>query len=361
MLPYFARNLHIWMPGYLQERWARDPAHLDGTAVWLTIADHYEPFWAKADYDTARQRVSRWYQQWPGIAARYRDSAGRAPRYTFFYPEEEYHPDMLAPLAELAHADIADVEVHLHHDGEGEQNFVERIRRFTETLYLRHRLLREEQGKLRFGFIHGNWALDNSRSDGRACGLNNELALLGELGCYADFTLPSAPAVTQTRIVNTIYWAWDNPLKPKSHDSGVPVKPGMSGRGDLLMIPGPLGLNYRGARRFVPRLETGELAWYDPPVAGRARSWLNLAPRIGNQIFLKLFSHGAQEKNASALLDGGLERCLEDVLNECARRRYQIYFASAWEMRLAVEGAQKHKPWFEQFRSCAEQGPMHHA
>jgi hypothetical protein len=238
---------------------------------------------------------------------------------------------------------------------------VKRIQRFTETLHLRHGLLREREGKLRFGFIHGNWALDNSRSDGRACGLNNELALLSKLGCYADFTLPSAPAVTQTRIVNTIYWALDDPLKPKSHDSGVPVKPGSTSRGDLLMIPGPLGLNYRGARALVPRLETGELAWYDPPVAGRARSWLNLAPRIGNQIYLKLFSHGAQEKNAAALLDGGLERCFEDVLNECARRRYHVYFASAWEMRLAVEGAQNCRPLFEQFQSRARQGRVHHA
>ena len=38
----------------------------------------------------------------------------------------------------------------------------------------------------RFGFIHGNWCLDNSRADGRWCGLNNELILLRELGCYAD-------------------------------------------------------------------------------------------------------------------------------------------------------------------------------
>ena len=33
-----------------------------------------------------------------------------------------------------------------------------------------------------------------SLPDGRWCGLNNELILLRDLGCYADFTLPSAPS-----------------------------------------------------------------------------------------------------------------------------------------------------------------------
>ena len=56
-------------------------------------------------------------------------------------------------------------------------------------------------GELRFAFIHGNWSLDNSRPDGRWCGLNNELILLRELGCYADFTLPSAPSDTQACVL----------------------------------------------------------------------------------------------------------------------------------------------------------------
>ena len=122
-------------------------------------------------------------------------------------------------------AGIADVEVHIHHDGEGEQDFVDRITQFIEVLHNRHGLLRQESGQVRFGFIHGNWALDNSLPNGRWCGLNNELVLLRDLGCYADFTLPSAPSPL-TRIVNTIYWATDDPCRPKSHDTGIPVKDG---------------------------------------------------------------------------------------------------------------------------------------
>src|SRR5262249_28587093 len=145
------------------------------TRVWVTFADHFEPCWKGADRKTAEGRVALWSRKWPEIAERHRDSSGRRPRYTFFYPEEQYHPNLIAPLAEMSSAGIADVEVHLHHDGEGEDDFIGRMRRFTETLYLRNGLLREHNGRIAFGFIHGNWALDNSRPDGRWCGLNNEI------------------------------------------------------------------------------------------------------------------------------------------------------------------------------------------
>src|SRR6202790_1760251 len=112
---------------------------------------------------------------------------------------------------------IADVEVHLHHDGEGRQNFIDRITSFCRVLDSEHGLLRRRDGKLTFGFIHGNWALDNSRPDGRLCGLNDELDVLRETGCYADLTLPSAPNSTQTRKINSIYYACDDPKRPKSH------------------------------------------------------------------------------------------------------------------------------------------------
>jgi hypothetical protein len=328
-------TLPIWLPGYLNHQWANHSA-LRHCNVWVVIADHYEPCWRGADEQTARARVAYWRRRWPEIADRHRDSAGRNPRYTFFYPEEEYSPALLDPLAELTRLGVADVDVHLHHDGEHENRFLDRMRGFIETLHTVHGLLRKEHGQVRFGFIHGNWALDNSRPDGRWCGLNNEITLLRDLGCFADFTLPSAPHPMQTHMVNTVYWATDDPDRPKSHDTGVPVTPGAPA-GDLLMIPGPLGFNFRGQRRWAPRLEAGELAVYDPPVSGRAASWLQLSPRIGNNIFIKLFTHGAQDDNAAVLLEGGLDVLFEDLIAECQNRSNRLFFVSAWEMRQAVE------------------------
>lgn len=341
VLARLTHNAHLWLPGYLRAR-LRPQGAAPPARVWMAITDHYEPLWQGADQETARRRVQFWRRRWPEIAGRHRDSAGRAPRYTFFYPQEEYRPYLLDPLAEMTEAGIADVEVHLHHDGEGEQDFVDRIRRFTETLFLRHRLLREHNGKIAFGFIHGDWALDNSRPDGRCCGLNNEITLLRELGCYADFTLPSAPDPSQTRMVNTIYWACDDPQRPKSHDRGAPVTPGGTVSGDLMMIPGPLGMNWRGRRRrLLPRLETGELACYDRPNGHRIRLWLRIAPRIGDNIFIKLFSHGAQERHCATLLEGDLDLLLEGLSGQCAARGLSLYFVSAHEMWLAVEAVRR--------------------
>ncbi|MFC1831685.1 hypothetical protein ACFL0S_06655 [Thermodesulfobacteriota bacterium] len=39
--------------------------------------------------------------------------------------------------------------------------------------------------------------MDNLRPPGRWCGVNNEIDILHEMGCYADFTLLSVPSDTQ--------------------------------------------------------------------------------------------------------------------------------------------------------------------
>jgi hypothetical protein len=335
------RNCQLWLPGYLKQRLgaARRKAP---KRVWLHIADHFEPLWMKADEITAVERVARWADEWPHIASKFVDSTGRPPQYTFFYPQEEYRPHLIEPLESLVQSGIADVEVHLHHDGEGEKDFVDRIQFFTKTLVSRHGMLRKIDGRIVFAFIHGNWALDNSRPDGRHCGLNNEITLLRDLGCYADYTMPSIPSPTQARLINTIYWATDDPEKPKSYDTGVPVTVGSKAQGDLLMIPGPLGI--RWTERLIPRMENGELACYDPPTAYRVQRWLDLAPQIGDDIFIKLHTHGAQERNSALLLHGGLEQLFHLVTQECSRRGYALHFATAWDMRQAVERARTGRP-----------------
>jgi hypothetical protein len=271
---------------------------------------------------------------------RHSDSAGRPPCYTFFYPEDQYQPNALEELARLQLAGLASVEVHLHHDQESEQRFLDRLGTYVERLHDRHGLLRTHEGHVRFGFIHGNWALDNSLPGGRHCGLNNEISLLRRLGCYADFTLPSAPSPAQTRIVNTIYWATDDPTAPKSHDSGTPVTAGGETAGDLMMIPGPLTINAREWRTpLVPRIEVGELGGHCVPTRHRARLWVRVAPRLGADVFIKLFSHGAPEKNAEPLLadDGGLDRTLRYLEEESARQGAQLFFVSAWQMWTVID------------------------
>ena len=331
------RNAHLWLPSYVAGRWREKgrgwPAH-----AWVTLADHFEPYWGTADSRVAGERVARWVRALPDILARHSDTTGRSPRYGFFYPEEQYTPELLESLAALTRKHFADVEVHIHHDGGGEAEFVDRMGRFIERLWTRHGLLRRVEGRLRFGFIHGNWALDNSLPDGRWCGLNNELTLLKDLGCYADFTLPAAPSPAQAGPVNVIYRATDDPTRPRSHERGVPVRPGTPAVGDVTIVPGPLGLSWAGRPLFKPRLDTGEVAANHGSSPARVRLWLRVAPRIAGHAFIKLFAHGAQERSTSALLDhGGLDELCANLKEVCGANGTALHYVTPWEMWLAIE------------------------
>jgi hypothetical protein len=167
------------------------------------------------------------------------------------------------------------------------------------------------------------------------CGLNGEIAILRDLGCYADFTMPSVPSASQSRVVNQIYWCTNNPdNRPRSFDHGIEATPGGGKRGDLLMITGPLGLRFRD--RLRPRLETGEIAGYDLPAPSRVRQWFDLAPTIGDELFLKLYTHGAPEKNLEPLLNGGLGNLFRWIAEEADSRGMEFHWATAWEMYQAA-------------------------
>ncbi len=168
------RNAQIWAVPYMNQRVKSflSPSRRFDRA-WICIADHFEPMWLRADTQTALERVARWRTCWPEIAQSVpKDSSGGLPQYTFFYPQEEYQAALLEPLSELKREGIADVEVHIHHDRDGREQFIWKVQEFCRILRERHGLLRESGGAIRFGFIHGNWALDNSLPGGEWCGLN---------------------------------------------------------------------------------------------------------------------------------------------------------------------------------------------
>src|SRR5947209_1102547 len=220
------RGLHRWIVPYaLQTNKRRLPRDDDEVHVMLCVADHYEPKVGKAPPEKARARVERWVRDYPRQFAQVHDSDGRSPRHTFFYPVEEYEPEYLDALAELCHAGFGEVEIHLHHDGDNAADLRQRLLQFKVIFGQRHGLLarHRDTGEFAYGFIHGNWALCNSRPDGRCCGVNEELDVLRETGCYADFTMPSAPHVTQAAKVNSLYYAVNRPGRPRSHDSGTDV------------------------------------------------------------------------------------------------------------------------------------------
>ncbi len=110
------------------------------------------------------------------------------------------------------------------------------------------------------------------------------------------------------------------------------------------MIPGPLALNLREwRRRLVPRVEVGELAGNCQPTRHRVTLWKRAAPRIGEDLFIKLFAHGAPEKNAGPLLadDGVLDQTLRYLADDCRRSGTQLFFVSAWHMWVAIDAIRR--------------------
>lgn len=340
-----SRNMQIWLRSYLA-RPAR-PRTPGPVHILFCFVDHFEPMWGRADPEVQRRRVDRWCQDYRAMAGRHRDADGRHPQHGFFYPEEEYVAEHLDKIAALCADGFGEIEIHLHHDNDTAENFCATMRRFCKTLHERHGALSRDPrtGELAFAFIHGNWSLDNSRADGRWCGINNELILLRELGCYADFTLPSAPSDTQTSTVNAIYYATDDPARPKSHDRGEPVRVGGRAVGDLMIVQGPLALNWRN-RRFglVPRIENADIRRSCPPTPERVDAWIRTGIHVEGRadwIFVKIHTHGTQEGDMDTLLGPQMDAMhdyLENTYND--GERYVLHYVTAREVYNIVKAAE---------------------
>lgn len=348
-----SRNVHIWLPEYVRQSWQRRAAGRRAPVgdVYVCVADHYEPYWGGADAPRARARVERWCRELPSQAGRHRDSDGRHPQHTFFYPAEEYDERLLESLAQLCRDGFGDVELHLHHDNDTAEQLERTLLEFKRTLHDRHGLLRTDPhtGQIVYAFIHGNWALDNSRPDGRWCGVDNEIEVLVRTGCRVDMTLPSAPSPSQTRKVNSIYFARGRPCQRKGHDGGRDVAVGTWGDPhELLLIQGPLMLNWeRRKGGLLPRIENGELSADNPPTADRVRLWGQSGIGVRGaerHLFVKVHTHGAQEATMEMLLGGGLERMwseLETQFGDIPGCR--LHYLSAWEMYSKVRQLALHE------------------
>jgi len=296
------KNIHIWLPGYIKSNLLmKRPSKQDYPVhIMFSLVDHFEPKRGNVGRELEEKRVDTWIEKYEQLATRHRDADNLHPRHSIFYPQEEYETGHLEKLTALCEKGFGEVEIHLHHDNDTAEKLRHKIRVYKEKL-IRHNLLsRDEKGEVRYAFIHGNWALDNSRKDGRWCGVNNELEVLRDTGCYADFTLPSAPSDTQTVKINSIYYAKDTP-EPKSHNRGIDVEVDKTPSGDLMIIQGPLALNWR-KRKFgiIPRIENSDISYNNPPTSRRVDLWVNQSISIIGKpdwLFVKVHTHGLWDDN----------------------------------------------------------------
>jgi hypothetical protein len=310
------------------------PVHL-----LLCICDHWEPGHGNVAVAQADARVDAWCCQYPNNLGRFRDADGRPPRHSFFYPIEMYRPSEVERIAELCRAGFGEVEVHLHHDNDTAENLRKTLIDWKQLLRERYGLLStdKQSGEVRYGFIHGNWSLDNSRPDGRWCGVNNELDVLRETGCYADFTMPAYPSDCQTRKINSIYYAVDDPQKPKSHNAGIDVGAAPRPANSLMLIQGPLSLNW-SSRKFglIPRVENANLQGNQPPTGRRLDLWLKARVQVPTRpdwLFVKLHTHGAPEGNQAVLLGKPMVQFHQLLADRAmADKNFHFHYVTAREM-----------------------------
>jgi len=247
-------------------------------------------------------------------------------------------------LAGLCRAGFGEVEIHLHHDNDTVENLEHTLERFKEVFSHRHGLLsRWPDGRIAYGFVHGNWALDNSRPDGTLCGVCNELEVLRRTGCYADFTLPSAPDASQTRTINSIYYAVGRPGRCKSHDRGVAVGVVPPPERGLMLIQGPLGL-WWPRRGRLPRIENGCIQQGQPPTMRRLEQWMRVGIHIPSRpewLFIKLHTHGAKESNRAVLLGDAMLDFHRSLADRPARdERFRFHYVTAREMYNLAKAAE---------------------
>ncbi|HKP45000.1 MAG TPA: hypothetical protein VJT50_00245 [Pyrinomonadaceae bacterium] len=314
--------------------------------VIILVANHFEPGLG----DLALRRLAKWCDLARATGEAVRDHDGTPFRHTNFFPAEQYERPILNMLADLQREGFGEVEVHLHHGVEQPDtsyNTRLMLERFRDTLAYEHNCLSRENPDTspQYAFVHGNWALANS-AGGRFCGVDDEMQILADTGCYADFTLPSVPFQSQVKRINAIYECGHDLRQARPHRSGPSIKVG-GGLRTPVIFDGPLVFDWsrRAHHLPVPRIDDGALAANYPLTLNRFRRWKNANISVKGEsdwVFIKLFSHAFFDADQDAMIGEQMKGFLNSALDHAERNNFQIHFASTREafnmVAAAVDG-----------------------
>lgn len=237
-------KMYVWLPDYLSQLISAKPS-VDGLRhVLFVFVDHYEPGFGERGAENNRE----WLENYRKLADRHQDSYGRKPQHTWFYAYDHLNADVMTDLSHIVAEGYGEIEFHWHHKDDTNETFKHKL---TEAIrwFNSFGALISENGKVSFGFIHGNWSLDNARGP-HFCGVNRELDILKEAGCYADFTFPAFADESQPPLVNRLFYAHDDD-KPKSYEHGRDSVVGKTNSEDLLIFEGPINLTRSSINRNV--------------------------------------------------------------------------------------------------------------
>lgn len=341
------RSTARWAPAYLWQRATRRSARMRPVHLIIGLADHFEPSIVPespgtyASRDVQERRLEKWLREYPLAVDRWRDSDGRPFCHTYFYPAEQYDKALLEMLASHCREGWGEVEIHLHH-GVKAPDTAENTRRtlteFRDTLEKQHGCLSrmDGEGPARYAFVHGNFALANSGTC--CCGVDEEMQILSETGCYADFTLPSAPNPSQVEKINALYEC-SLPLNHRApHRRGRDLLCGRPPRNFPLIMQGPLLLAFSrtNGRKFIPAIENSALSARTPASMARLHLWRRAGITVKGRsdwLFIKLHCHGMDPWDEEAMLGPSMKSFLEQLWTETRTgNTCQTHFVTAREM-----------------------------
>ena len=344
--PQKIRSVLPWLPAYAWQRCVRRQADVRPVHLVIGLADHFEPSnrpGAPGTFASHREqvrRVEKWCGVYPHAMEAWRDDEGKPFRHTYFFPAEEFDEALIDRLAEHCHAGWGEIEIQLHHgirSPDTAENTRRQLLEFRSALASRGCLSRLDGiGQPRYAFVHGNWALANS-AHGRFCGVDDEMQILEDTGCYADCTLPAAPS-PQVGKINSLYEC-SLPLNQRApHRRGRNLQSGQPPNTFPLIIEGPLLINFgrRKGRWPNPGIENGELSGRNPATIGRLRLWREAAITVQGRsdwIFIKLHCHGMTPLDEPAMLGIWMQDFLRDLIDGPGNRTdYYVHFVTVREM-----------------------------
>lgn len=330
----------LWLPGYLRQQRAYrrlSRAQGDVSDVMVLFVDHFEP--SKRDSERAAAIVADWCRTYESIAAGHADSDGRPPAHTWFYRYDFPSFPCVQGIGESVFRGFGEIEFHLHHGYDTPESFAGTLREGVRWFSRAGAMISLQPRSPAFAYIAGNWALDNGRRNPAMSGVNTELSLLSEAGCYADFTYPAIGTRAQPAKVNAIYYATDTP-KPKSYTTGVAVAAGRKPGGDLMIFQGPVGLGWspRWKRRYI---EQGAFEEAYPYWRGRIGPWLRAGVHVEGRprwLFVKIHTHGMQSRRV--FLSRQLHTLLSDWERHAHRRGIRLHYVTAREAYNIVKAAE---------------------
>lgn len=355
--PTFATKLSWNLPWLVRYPFVRTRSFLQRTAfekkhIIITIANHFEPGWSEngvLDHKTQIKRLRAYNKMAREIGNAVLDADGTKFRHTHFYPAEQYHPEILDIMSGMQNEGLGEVEVHLHHGVDGPdtaENLRNTLVDFRDTLAERHRCLSTMNGGSdpMYAFVHGNLALANSCA-GRFCGVDNEMEILRDTGCYADMTLPSAPDESQVPVINRIYECGLSISEAAPHRRAMAPHSNGTGPQFPLIFTGPLTFNW--TRRIkgvlIPRIDDGALTANQGLDTARFDRWRSANITAGARtdlIFVKLYCHGFFDEDQSACIGEAAKRFFSELMEQASRTdAFTIRFASAREaFNIAMSG-----------------------